>query len=112
MPKQAVSVTLEIDNLRWLQGQVAATKARGVSETLDRLVTSARLGGRVHEQSVRSVVNTVEINPDDPGLDGADDYVRRLTATSTMRPFIARETSPRASRPAGTARRRKAARRG
>jgi hypothetical protein len=112
MSKQAISVTLEVDNLRWLQGQAAATKARGLSETLDRIVTSARLGGHVHAASVRSVAGTIEINPDDPDLDRADEYVRAMTETSLRRPFLARETGPGSTGTARPRTPRKARRRG
>jgi hypothetical protein len=83
MAKVPISVTLEADNVRWLQGQAVATRTRGVSETLDRLVTGARLGGRVRGESVRSVVGTVDIHPDDPALDRADRHLRELFDAST-----------------------------
>jgi len=35
MPKKAVSVTLDANNLALLEGQVTATRARGVSSVLD-----------------------------------------------------------------------------
>lgn len=88
MPKVPISVTLDPDNVRWLQGQAVATRTRGVSATLDRLVTGARLGGRVHGESVRSVVGTVDIHPDDPGLDRADRDLRALFDASMPQPLV------------------------
>jgi hypothetical protein len=35
MTKQAISVTLEADNLMWLKGRASATGVRSVSELLD-----------------------------------------------------------------------------
>jgi|SRR5579862_2245910 len=91
MAKRAVSVTLEIDNLAWLEGQVAGTRARGLSGVLDRIVTDARMSGRVDSRAVRSVVGTVEINPADPFLDEADRHVRSLFDASLSRPWTARK---------------------
>jgi hypothetical protein len=99
MPKRPLSVTLEADNVRWLQGQAAATRARGLSETLDRIVTDARLAGRVRTDSVRSVVGTIDIHPDDPALEGADRHVRSLVGASLARPIAAR--GGRKARPRG-----------
>lgn len=78
MPKEAISVTLETQNLLWLRGQVRASARRSVSEVLDRLVTEARTGGRVERAAVRSVVGTVRIASIDADLTTADDAVRRL----------------------------------
>jgi hypothetical protein len=94
MPKLPISVTLDADNVRWLQGQAVATRTRGVSETLDRLVTGARLGGRVRGESVRSVVGTIDIHPDDPGLDRADRDLGALFDASMAQPL----PSPRGRR--------------
>jgi len=85
MPKKAVSVTLDRDNLFWLKGQTAAAGARSVSDTLDRLITEARVAGRVRPDSIRSVVGTIDIADDDPGLDRADAYVRSLVRESIDR---------------------------
>jgi hypothetical protein len=98
MAKVPISVTLDADNVRWLQGQAVAARARGVSETLDRLVTGARLGGRVRAESVRSVVGTVDIHPNDPALERADRGLRALFDASLPQPRVtrggARKTSP------------------
>lgn len=76
MSKEAISVTIETENLLWLRGQVRAGGRRSVSAVLDRLVSEARTGGRVHAATVRSVVGTVSIGPNDPDLTGADTAVR------------------------------------
>ena len=76
MTKQAISVTLHRDNITWLKGRLDATGSKSVSELVDRLVTSARLGGEVAPP--RSVVGTIQIDPSDPTLEGADAAVRAL----------------------------------
>jgi hypothetical protein len=86
MAKVPISVTLDADNVRWLQGQAAATRARGVSDTLNRIVTGARTGGQVQRNSVRSVVGTIDIHPDDPTLERASEDLRALFEASTKRP--------------------------
>ena len=78
MPKQAVSVTLAVENLLWLRGQARTSGARSVSEILDRLVSEARTTGRVHEHSIRSVVGTIRIADSDPALLDADAAIRSL----------------------------------
>jgi len=92
MGKQAISVTLDADNLRWLRGRAGATGLRSVSELLDRLVTAAREGGRVGPP--RSVVGTIDIDPSDAALDGADEIVRGLFESSLRRPLMGKETPP------------------
>src|SRR5438128_2723227 len=92
MGKQAISVTLDADNLRWLRGRAGATGSRSVSDLLDRLVTAAREGGRVGPP--RSVVGTIDIDPSDATLDGADTVVRGLFESSARRPLTVKETSP------------------
>jgi hypothetical protein len=102
MPKKAVSVTLERDNLLWLRGQTAAAGSRSLSDTLDRLVTEARLAGRVRADSIRSVVGTIEIADDDPELDQADAYVRGLFQQSINRSIAGEYAShPRRKRRRG-----------
>lgn len=78
MPKRAVSVTLAESNLLWLRGQVRAATGSSLSAVLDALVSEARSRGRVHEDSVRSVVGTVAIAERDPDLRAADAAVRAL----------------------------------
>lgn len=95
MPKRGVSVTLSDDNLLWLKARTQAAKARSLSETLDGLVTDARLAGRIPGALVRSVVGSVDIAADDPNLEQADGYLRDLFASSTGRPVLARERRAR-----------------
>jgi hypothetical protein len=79
MGKQAISVTLEPDNLAWLRGRARAA-TRSISETLDRLIVSARKGGVPGE--TRSIVGTVSIAAEDPELMTADQAVRGIVASS------------------------------
>lgn len=104
MPKRGISVTLSDDNLLWLKARTQAAKSRSLSETLDGLVTEARLTGRIPDALVRSVVGTVDVAEDDPNLERADRHIRDLFSSSTGRPVLARErrarysTSPRGRR--------------
>ena len=81
--KQAISVTLQRDNVTWLKGRADGAGCKSVSELLDRLVTAARTSGQIVPS--RSVVGTVEIDPSDTSLEGADEAVRRLFETSVSR---------------------------
>lgn len=92
MAKQAISVTLEADNLTWLKGRAGAAGLRSVSELLDQLVAAARQGGRVGPS--RSIVGTIDIDASDPLLDGADAAVRGLYEASLRRPLLVKEPSP------------------
>jgi hypothetical protein len=83
MTKQAISVTLDADNISWLKGRAVATGARSVSDLLDQIVSAARKTGSAGPS--RSVVGTVTVDPSDPDLDHADAYVRTLFAQS-LRP--------------------------
>ena len=93
MPKQAVSVTLDTDNVTWLKGRAGAAGLRSVSELLDQIVTAARQLGRVGPS--QSVVGTIDIDSSDPQLDTADAAVRALYERSVGRPFIVREARAR-----------------
>jgi hypothetical protein len=106
MPKQAISVTLDADNLTWLKGRAGAAGLRSVSELLDQLVSAARATGRIGPS--RSVVGTIDIDASDPLLEGADDVIRGIYETSLGRPLAVRE-QPADYRPA---RGRKKGRRG
>jgi len=92
MPKTAISVTLQAENLTWLKARVRSSQARSVSDLLDRLVTEART--RRAGADVRSVVGTIDVDPSDPLLLKADDAVRALVANSIGRPFVVKETRP------------------
>ena len=114
MPRKAISVTLDQENLLWLRAQTAAAKGKSVSDTLDRLVSEARAAGRVAPGTVRSVVGTIDISDADPDLLTADEYVRGLYEAPSRLPSLVRDTAPawttkrkrRASHPAagGTSR--------
>ena len=91
MPKQAISVTLDADNLTWLKGRAGAAGLRSVSELLDQLVTAARASGRVGPP--RSVVGTIDIDANDSLLEGADEVVRGLYEASLRRPLMVKEPS-------------------
>jgi len=105
MAKQAISVTLDTENLTWLKGRAGAAGLRSVSELLDKLVTAARESGRIGPS--RSVVGTIDIDPSDPLLEGADHVVRGMYEMSLRRPLMVRETkagyriTPRKKRPRG-----------
>lgn len=75
--KRPISVTLDEENILWLRGRTTATGSRSVSDTLDRIVTEARMSGRIAD-SGRSVVGTIDIAAVDPLLERADEEMRRL----------------------------------
>jgi len=100
--RKAVSVTLGTDNLLWLRAQAAVTSRGSLSEVLDRLVGEARQAGRREPGAIRSVVGTIDLPEDDPGLDKADAHVRALFAASVRQPVLVRERGPHV-----TARRRR-----
>ncbi len=105
MAKQAISVTLDADNVIWLRGRAGATGLRSVSELLDRLVTAARTSGSTG--LVRSVVGTIDIDAADPLLDGADTALKRIFDASMRRPATVREKPPKyGSRTAAPGKRR------
>ena len=107
MPKNALSVTLDQDNLLWLRAQTTAAGGKSLSETLDRLITAARQAGQVSDQAIRSVVGTIDINDDDPDLLTADSYLRAVFDRSARQPFLVRERRPVAPRRGGARRRPK-----
>ena len=76
MPKQAISITLEADNVTWLKGRAGAAGLRSVSELLDQLVTAARESGGGGRTT--SVVGTIDIDPGDPLLERADEAIGAL----------------------------------
>jgi len=106
MSKQAISVTLDTDNVMWLKGRAGATGVRSVSELLDRLVTAARQSGDTGPS--RSVVGTIDIDSSDPLLEKADEAVRYMFESSLGRPLVVKESMPEY----GAARRRIKKRRG
>ena len=92
MAKQAISVTLEADNLTWLKGRAGAAGLRSVSELLDQLVRAARESGHIGPS--RSVVGTIDVDASDPGLEGADDVVRDMFDKSLGRALVVKDPSP------------------
>jgi hypothetical protein len=92
MAKQAISVTLEADNLTWLKGRAGAAGVRSVSELLDQLVSAARASGQVGPS--RSVVGTIDVDASDPWLAGADDAMRAMFQASISRPLMVKKMSP------------------
>jgi hypothetical protein len=91
MSKQAISVTLDTDNLTWLRGRAEAAGLRSVSELLDHIVGAARASGDVGPS--RSVVGTIAIDDADPSLANADAAVRALFDASVRRPMAAKGRS-------------------
>ena len=94
MPKSALSITLDQDNLLWLRAQTAAAKGKSLSDTIDQLVTAARQAGRVAEGAIRSVAGTIDISDEDPDLAHADAYVNALFERSVAQPYLVRGTGP------------------
>ena len=86
MAKQAISVTLNTDNLTWLKARAGAIGARSVSELLDRLVAEARR--MTPRGAVRSVIGTIDIDASDPLLENADDVLRTVFDASLKRPAL------------------------
>jgi hypothetical protein len=93
MSKQAISVTLDAENLTWLRGRAGAAGLRSVSELLDQIVSAARASGDVGTS--RSVVGTIEIDDGDPSLDHADAAIRALFDASLHRPMTVKEAPAR-----------------
>lgn len=87
MSKLALSVTLDRDNVAWLKARAGAAGG-GLSSILDEIVTRARQAG---SGPARSVVGTVDIDPADPDLEGADAAVRTLFEASLARPLLVGE---------------------
>jgi hypothetical protein len=112
MARKPVSVTLDEQNLTWLQGRARVTAKGNLSEALDRLVTEARTGGRATPP--RSVVGTVRLPADDPDLTKAKAAIRALFEESLARPLFVREdaapsgTTPRPASRRGSKRGRRA----
>jgi hypothetical protein len=88
MARQAISVTLDPENLTWLRARVGAGGGRSVSDLLDQIVTEARKSGSA---GARSVVGSIEIDSSDPLLENADALVRALFERSANRPIAVRE---------------------
>ena len=85
MPKKPVSLTLDETNLLWLRGR--GYGHGNLSAAVDDLITAARAGRLGAPAAVRSVVGTIDLAADDPGLERADGAVRDLFARSLARPL-------------------------
>ena len=83
-------MTLDVDNLLWLRARAVSRKRRSLSDALDEILTAARTGARGVEAS-RSVVGTIDIAADDPGLLRADAYIREEMESSLSRPLAVHE---------------------
>jgi hypothetical protein len=103
MSKQAISVTLDAENLTWLKGRAGAAGLRSVSQLLDQIVSAARASGQVGPP--RSVVGTIDIDPGDPSLERADAALRALFDASLRRPVMVKESRVRSRLPKRTGRR-------
>lgn len=103
MPKHAISVTLDTENLTWLRARAGVTGVRSVSELLDRLIKDARAKGAPGTAS--SVVGTIDIDASDPLLLGADEAVGALYDVSLRRPLLVKEKRAQYRAPAGRRRR-------
>lgn len=99
MSKQAVSVTLRLDNLLWLKTHVKATGGRSLSEALDEIITEARTGIGASTAAVRSVVGNARIPRSEEALSEAGAQVAvqfRRSADRTEGPIPrARRRKPR-----------------
>lgn len=78
MPKRAISMTLDTENLIWLRAQTGP--GRSVSRIVDDLVSSARASRRRPDAATRSVAGTVDLRNFDP--EAADRDVRALFAAA------------------------------
>jgi hypothetical protein len=104
MNKQAISVTLDPDNLLWLRAQTLSHGRRSISEMLDCLIREARTEGKSQASPARSVVGTVRIAESDPTLDTADAAVRAFfSAALDRQPVLdqTRTTRPKTQRHSG-----------
>ena len=92
MSKQAISITLDANNVTWLKGRAGTAGIRSVSELVDQIVTAARNSGTIGPS--RSVVGTIDVDPGDPTLATADEAVRLMFDASLRRPSMVKEGPP------------------
>ena len=90
MPRKAISVTLETENVSWLKGRAGAA-GESVSELLDQIVTAARKGA--HAGPARSVVGTIDVDSSDPLLERADAALLAVFDASLGRPLMVHEAT-------------------
>ena len=95
MARTAVSLTIEEAHLLWLKGVTERSGARSVSETVNRLIASARETDARASAGARSVVGTIDLG--DPALADADSAIHELFAESLARPVT--RHPPRGARP-------------
>jgi hypothetical protein len=103
MSKRAVSVTLAESNVVWLRAKTLAAGGRSLSETLDRLIESARLAETKHTEA-RSVVGMLRIAESDPELAGADAALRDLFTAQLGAERLRPRRRSRAKTPSGSRR--------
>ena len=102
MSKQAVSVTLQPDNVLWLKTRVKAAGGRSLSEALDEIITKVRAGSGAAAEMIRSVVGNARIPRSEQALSEADEELSGLFRKSVRRkngpiPRAGRKKSRRAS---------------
>ncbi|HXW08738.1 MAG TPA: hypothetical protein VD833_26140 [Vicinamibacterales bacterium] len=93
MPKKAVSLTLDQDNLIWLKGRARVIAGGSLSEAVDQLIDEARAGRLGASEPSRSVVGTIDLPDDGLLLKGAEEIIG-LFQTSLSRPFVLHEERP------------------
>ncbi len=93
MSKKAISLTLEETNLLWLKARARALGKGSLSDAVDYLIAEARAGRLGASAPSRSVVGTIDLG-EDPGLDQADDSVRKAFSGSLSRAIFVHEARP------------------
>jgi hypothetical protein len=86
MARSPVSLTLDATNLQWLRRRARLVAEGNLSEAVDQLISQARAGAPGGAAPARSVVGTLELAIDDPGLARADEAVVALFTSSLARP--------------------------
>jgi len=94
MSRQAISVTLDEDNILWLRARAGAARLRSVSELLNQIVSMARRSKSAPH--LKSVVGTLRIAPDDCALETADAAVLELFDAALTGASMARSRKRRA----------------
>jgi hypothetical protein len=98
MARSPVSLTLDEANLQWLRRRARLVAEGNLSEAVDQLVTLARTGALGGAAPARSVVGTLDLAIDDPGLERADEAVVALFAAALARPAGRAEVRTRGRR--------------
>src|SRR5688500_12059477 len=84
MSKMAISLTLSAEYLTWTRTRAIAVGSRSISDFIDQLIGQARSASP--PAPIRSVVGTIDIDPSDPFMKDADDFIRAEFALSLARP--------------------------